>query len=153
MIAWDNLRPGIGNRSRHRGDYLSVLQKLPITPSTWRDHGIPNRWVERIIHPRSQHPHIKPIGLISRLIRALTKPGDLIIDPAAGSFAVMHAALEIERNFVGCDLIVPEESATLWEAAATRIDISELRSSPPPVCARIDDGWPDLPEFLRRAAS
>ena len=46
-------------------------------------------------HPRSLgskridtriHPHIKPAGLIRRLIAAVTAPGDLIIDPAAGSF-------------------------------------------------------------------
>src|SRR5262249_44716902 len=53
---------------------------------------IPDRWPEKIIKPRSQHPHIKPIGLISALIEAITSPGDLVVDPAAGSFVVMHAA-------------------------------------------------------------
>jgi len=38
------------------------------------------------------------------LIGAVTRPGDLIIDPAAGSFVVMHAAHALSRNFVGCDL-------------------------------------------------
>ena len=78
VIAWDNLRPGNGNRARHRGTYLLILQKEPCkAKATWRDRGIPDRWVERIIHPQSQHPHRKPIGLISQLIRALSKPGDL----------------------------------------------------------------------------
>lgn len=43
LIAWDNLRPGMGKRSRRRGDYLLILQKSPITASTWRDHGILSR--------------------------------------------------------------------------------------------------------------
>src|SRR5262249_44338130 len=30
LIAWDNLHPGMGKRSRRRGDYLLVLQKPPI---------------------------------------------------------------------------------------------------------------------------
>jgi DNA modification methylase len=30
----------------------------------------------------------------------------LVVDPAAGSFTVMHAAHELGRNFVGCDLLV-----------------------------------------------
>ena len=30
LIAWDNLRPGNGYRSRRRGDYLLVLQKPPL---------------------------------------------------------------------------------------------------------------------------
>jgi site-specific DNA-methyltransferase (adenine-specific) len=108
LIAWDNLRPGMGKRSRRRGDYLAILQKPPINPSTWTDNGIPSRWVERIVHPRSQHAHKKPIGLISQLIRALSKPGDLIVDPAAGSFVVMRAAYWLKREFIGCDIAYSE---------------------------------------------
>jgi site-specific DNA-methyltransferase (adenine-specific) len=102
LIAWDNLRPGMGKRSRRRGDYLLVVQKPPIHARTWRDHGIPNRWIEKV--DRRLHPHVKPIGLIARLIAAVTLPGDLVVDPAAGSFIVMHAAHLHGRDFVGCDL-------------------------------------------------
>ena len=85
---------------------MLVLQKPPLAAkSTWRDHGIPNRWPEKV--DRSIHPHIKPIGLITRLIGAITHPGDLVIDPAAGSFTVMHAAHQLGRNFTGCDLMEP----------------------------------------------
>jgi site-specific DNA-methyltransferase (adenine-specific) len=102
LIAWDSLRMGMGKRSRRRGDYLLILQKPPITPSNWVDHGIPSRWVEKV--NRKIHPHVKPVGLIERLIRAVTLPGDLVVDPAAGSFVVMHEALRPERQFLGCDL-------------------------------------------------
>jgi site-specific DNA-methyltransferase (adenine-specific) len=102
VIAWDNLRMGNGYRSRRRGDYLAVLQKPPLAAKrTWRDHGIPNRWVERV--DRKLHPHIKPVGLIARLIGATTNPRDLIVDPAAGSFVVIRAAHQLNRNFIGCD--------------------------------------------------
>jgi site-specific DNA-methyltransferase (adenine-specific) len=106
LIAWDSLRIGMGKRTRRRGDYLLVLQKPPVSARTWRDHGIPNRWPEKV--DRSVHPHIKPIGLIVRLIGAVTEPESLIVDPAAGSFVVMHAARQLERDFCGCDLIVRE---------------------------------------------
>lgn len=102
LIAWDSLRIGMGKRTRRRGDYLMILQKPPIGPGSWRDHGIPNRWPEKV--DRKLHPHIKPIGLITRLIAAVTEPGDLVVDPAAGSFVVMHAALDLGREFIGCDL-------------------------------------------------
>jgi site-specific DNA-methyltransferase (adenine-specific) len=102
LIAWDSTRIGMGKRSRRRGDYLLVLQKPPIHARTWRDRGIPSRWIEKI--DRRLHPHIKPIGLLTRLIAATTQPGDLIVDPAAGSFVVMHAAHQLGREFVGCDL-------------------------------------------------
>ena len=45
LIAWDNLRPGNGYRSRRCGGYLLVLQKPPLrAKATWRDHRIPDRW-------------------------------------------------------------------------------------------------------------
>jgi site-specific DNA-methyltransferase (adenine-specific) len=79
------------------------MQKPPlVAKATWRDRGICNRWPEKI--DRKIHPHVKPIGLISRLIAAVTKPGDLVVDPAAGSFVVMHAAHRLCREFVGCDI-------------------------------------------------
>jgi site-specific DNA-methyltransferase (adenine-specific) len=103
LIAWDSLRAGMGYRTRRRGDYLLVLQKEPLrAKATWRDHGIPSRWPEKV--DRNVHPHIKPIGLIERLIGATTQPGDLVVDPAAGSFVVMKAAHHLGREFVGCDI-------------------------------------------------
>jgi site-specific DNA-methyltransferase (adenine-specific) len=111
LIAWDNLRPGMGKRSRRRGDYLLVLQRPLVTKrkrrlvtpaSNWRDHGIPSRWVEKV--DRRIHPHAKPIGLIERLIAAVTLPSNLVIDPAAGGFGVLHAALRLGREFIGCDI-------------------------------------------------
>jgi site-specific DNA-methyltransferase (adenine-specific) len=102
LISWDNQHLGMGYRARRRGDYLVILQKPPIrAKATWRDHGIPDRWIERV--DREVHPHVKPPELIKRLIGAVTDPGDLVIDPAAGAFGVLHAARELGREFVGCD--------------------------------------------------
>jgi site-specific DNA-methyltransferase (adenine-specific) len=116
LIAWDSLRIGMGKRTRRRGDYLLVLQKPPITASTWRDHSIPSRWPEKV--DRTLHPHIKPAGLIARLIGAIAQPGDLVVDPAAGSFVVMRVANQMGRDFVGCDIACrppqPDGGATLY---------------------------------------
>jgi site-specific DNA-methyltransferase (adenine-specific) len=103
LIAWDNLHMGMGHRSRRRGDYLVVYQKPPIkAKSTWLDHGIPDRWSEKV--DRKIHPHVKPFGLIKRVIAAVTQVDDLVIDPAAGSFVVMHAAHRLGREFIGVDI-------------------------------------------------
>jgi site-specific DNA-methyltransferase (adenine-specific) len=116
LIAWDNQAMGMGYRARRRGDYLVILQKPPIkAKATWRDHGIPDRWVEKI--DRKLHPHIKPIGLITRLIGAVASPGDLVVDPAAGSFVVMHAAHQLGREFIGCDLTFTPFPAVTTAAA------------------------------------
>jgi site-specific DNA-methyltransferase (adenine-specific) len=111
LIAWDNQRMGMGYRVRNRGDYLIVLQAPPIlAKATWSDHGIPDRWIEKV--DRKLHPHAKPRGLIDRLIGATTVPGDLVVDPCAGSFTVMHAALALGREFIGCDLLADTESVS-----------------------------------------
>jgi site-specific DNA-methyltransferase (adenine-specific) len=118
LTAWDNLRRpgGMGYRFRHCGDYLLALQKPPKrAKATWRDHGIPDRWRKKV--DRRLHPHIKPIKLTRRLIRAVTEPGDLVIDPAAGSFMVMQAARELGREFIGCDIAYVEEIHFQREAA------------------------------------
>jgi site-specific DNA-methyltransferase (adenine-specific) len=111
LIAWDNQRLGMGYRARRRGDYLVVLQKWPLkAKATWRSHAIPDRWLEKV--DRTLHPHIKPIGLINALIGATTIPGELVVDPAAGSFVVLHAARGLGRDFIGCDIAYERGSLT-----------------------------------------
>jgi site-specific DNA-methyltransferase (adenine-specific) len=110
LIAWDNGRQSNGYRARRRGDYIVVLQKPPKKArATWRTKPtIPDRWPEKV--DRKLHPHVKPIGLISALIEAITSPGDLVVDPAAGSFVVLEAAKQLGRDFVGCDLAYCESA-------------------------------------------
>jgi len=40
--------------------------------------GGPSRWPKKV--DRNIHPHVKPIGLITRLIAATTHPGELVVD-------------------------------------------------------------------------
>jgi site-specific DNA-methyltransferase (adenine-specific) len=110
LICWDNGRPGNGYRGRRQGDYVLPLQKAPIrAKATWRDHGISCRWPEKIDKKLYPHPHAKPIGLIKRLIGAVTLPGDLVVDPCAGGFVVRHAALSMKREFIGVDIAFKNE--------------------------------------------
>ena len=53
---------------------------------------------------RNGHTHSKPIGLQGKLIEAVSHAGDIVIDPAAGSFSVMEACRQSSRNFLGCDI-------------------------------------------------
>ena len=111
LIAWNNDRPpgGNGYRARRYGGYLLVLQKKPLRArATWSDRGIPDHWTEKV--DRKIHPHIKPVGLLSRVIGAITKPGDLVVDPAAGSFVVLEICQRLGRRFIGCDLAWQEQT-------------------------------------------
>lgn len=107
LITWDKARIGMGYRTRRKSEYLCVIQKKPILAKvTWTDHSIPDVWSEKV---ERVHAHSKPIDLQTALIRATTKEGDVICDPASGGYSVFKACQRCNRNFIGCDLVYGEE--------------------------------------------
>lgn len=50
------------------------------------------------------HPTQKPVGLLKRLISIFTDPGDVVIDPCAGSGSTLRAAMELGRNSYGFEV-------------------------------------------------
>ena len=58
-------------------------------------------WLEKA--PKNGHAHAKPVRLQGELPAAVSDAGDLVIDPAAGSFSVLEACRLQGRNFLGCD--------------------------------------------------
>ncbi len=111
LVTWDKGTLGMGYRTRRRAEYCVVLQKQPRkAKGVWTVHNIPDVISEDIpeVVPervsRREHPHAKPIDLQAELLAAVSHEGDFVIDPAAGSFSVLHAAQKRRRNFLGCDL-------------------------------------------------
>ena len=51
-----------------------------------------------------KHPTQKPLALIDRCLRASTHPGDVVLDPFAGSASTGIAALGLGRRFIGIEL-------------------------------------------------
>lgn len=103
MLTWDKAKIGMGYRTRRKAEYLVVLQKQPRrAKGLWRVHNIPDVWYEEV--KRNGHTHRKPASLQAELIAAVSNNGDVVLDPAAGSFSVMEACRLRKRNFLGCDL-------------------------------------------------
>ena len=50
------------------------------------------------------HPSQKPVSVLKRLIEIFTDPGDVVIDPCAGSGATLRAARELGRNSYGFEV-------------------------------------------------
>lgn len=50
------------------------------------------------------HPTQKPIKVLKRLIEIFTDPGDVVIDPVAGSGSTLRAAAECGRNAYGFEV-------------------------------------------------
>lgn len=109
MVTWHKERIGMGYRTRRTSEHLIVLQKRPVrAKGVWTRHDIPDVWTER--PARRAHAHAKPVALQAALIEAVTAPGDLVLDPAAGSFSVLAAAASAGRDFVGCDVVAAPEA-------------------------------------------
>ena len=53
------------------------------------------------IPERTAHPVQKPVGLISDIIKGLTNPGDLVLDPFAGSSSTLVACHRMVRHGIG----------------------------------------------------
>jgi site-specific DNA-methyltransferase (adenine-specific) len=110
LIVWDKVKMGMGARSRHQAEYLMTFQKDPkAAKGFWRSHSIRDVHSERV---SKTHPHSKPIGLQTQLIAALTRKGEVVVDPTAGGFSTMEAAHSIGRRFLGCELL-PRSSKLL----------------------------------------
>ena len=104
LIIWGKKRIGMGYRTRRSFEALVVLQKPPKrAKGIWTIKDIPDVWEESPVRNK-QHPHVKPIALQRKLIEAVSEVGDRVVDPAAGSFSVMRAALLARREFWGCDI-------------------------------------------------
>ena len=73
--------------------------------------------VPRIPPQKKIHPTEKPRQLLRQLIEQSTEPGDLVVDPFAGSGSTLLAAFECKRQAWGCEL--DEE---YWVKAVGRIE-------------------------------
>ena len=96
MLTWNKGKIGMGYRTRRMGEHLVILQKDPKrAKGVWKLHDIPDVWHEKVT--RNGHTHTKPLDLQTKLIKAVSNPGDLVIDPAAGSFTSLWKRAEIAR--------------------------------------------------------
>lgn len=71
------------------GKQMRNMWDIPMTPNSEKKFG--------------KHPSQKPISLSNRLVVGFTNPGDLIIDPFAGSGSFLVAAKNLNRDFIGID--------------------------------------------------
>jgi len=54
--------------------------------------------------PKNVHPTVKPTDLMRYLVRMVTPPGGLVLDPFTGSGSTGRAAMLESMRFVGCEL-------------------------------------------------
>ena len=59
------------------------------------------------------HPTEKPVGSLKPLIESFTRPGDIVLDPFAGSGSTCVAAAKCGRRYIGIELLPQYHQAGL----------------------------------------
>jgi adenine-specific DNA-methyltransferase len=72
-------------------------------------------------HPeKTDHECQFPLDLIRPLMKALSNPGDVILDPFMGSGTVAVGAVELSRSYVGFELLAKNVELTKQRVAAVQ---------------------------------
>lgn len=82
---------------------------------------------------RNTHPTVKPTALMRWLVRLVTPPAGLVLDPFTGSGSTGRATLLEGRRFIGCEL-----TDQYLPIAAARIANAAAIAAAPPVAADPD---------------
>jgi hypothetical protein len=56
------------------------------------------------VPPQVDHPTPKPLDIMERCITSVTNPGDIVIDPFAGSGSTLRAAKDTGRKAIGIEM-------------------------------------------------
>lgn len=88
-------------------EYALILyrDKLP----KFNNHGkMVYNWMEFERDSRKNYPKIhptqKPVAVLKKLIMLFADPGDVVIDPCAGSGATLRACMELDRSCYGFEI-------------------------------------------------
>jgi len=73
---------------------------LPLNGDVWYESRICGTFGER----KNHCPNQIPLLILQRIISATSNPGDLVMDPCAGTFSTGAAAIGLGRRFVGFDI-------------------------------------------------
>jgi len=63
------------------------------------------------------HPTQKPVELLAKFIRTYSQPGEIVLDPFAGSGSTAVAAMQLKRHFIAIELM-----KAYADAAKTRLE-------------------------------
>jgi len=122
MVVWDKESFGMGWTFRNQHELILAASK---GKPTMVDRGVGS--VLRVKRePPVEHPSPKPPGLIAQLLKAVTNPGDVVLDPFMGAGSTLRAAKDIGRKAIGIEI---EER--YCEIAARRLSQEVLALSTP----------------------
>lgn len=132
-------------RGKNKGKYSG--NPLGKNPSDVWD--IPN--VKALHVEKTKHPCQFPVAIPQRLIKALTLPGALILDPFMGSGSTGVAALVEGRRFVGAELVKSYYDISVERLAAAYEGKAKIREDKPVAEPNQNSAVAKLPDEFRVA--
>ncbi len=121
-LVWDKRQIGMGYHYRARYEFVLFFEK---GKRRLNDLGVAD--VIECPRIRGGYPTEKPVAVSEVLIRQSSQPGELVVDPFAGSGSVGVAALGLDRRFAGADT-----AASAIERARERLAASADGKPQPP---------------------
>jgi site-specific DNA-methyltransferase (adenine-specific) len=110
--AWENSRWHTNSyRSVDEFEYLyffwkpgiTTVNRNRLTRDEWVQWGSRGVWFIRSVRANDTHEAKFPVELPRRLIRLLTEPGDVVVDPFMGSGTTATAAIMERRKYIGIE--------------------------------------------------
>ena len=89
-------RPGQG------WEPVSFFHREDVKPA-WHGGGRAGVWTHPVVQGEG-HPTVKPLPMVAEWVRLFSNPGDLILDPFAGSGTTLRAAKDEGRRAIGVEL-------------------------------------------------
>ena len=91
------------------GSKRKLIDYRKAIPTVYNTEKVPgNVWEFARVRYRMEeyenHPTQKPIALMERIIKASSKPGDVVMDPFSGTFTTCYVAKELGRNCIGIEM-------------------------------------------------
>jgi len=108
---------GVLHQARSHG---VIVAHKPLLWFVKGDARTPGPYVADVARQRREkglHPWQQGVGPARHFVEALTEPGDLVVDPFAGSGTTLVAAKELGRRWIGCEI-----DAETAKSARARVD-------------------------------
>lgn len=137
-----------GKRS-YRGPNKGQLSGNPLGKNPSDVWDIPNVKAKHI--EKTEHPCQFPVAIPQRLIKALTLPGELVLDPFMGSGTTGVAALVEGRRFAGSELDKKYYDIAVKRLTDADNGTAKIREDRPVIEPNQNAAVAKLPEEFRRA--
>ena len=102
LVVWKKHNFGLGWAFRHQYELILVLEKGKPKYNLTNFSDV--QTASHINHNKDNHPHQKPLDLLSKMIEHSSVKGQVVLDPFCGSGSTCKASEKLGRKWIGIEL-------------------------------------------------